>query len=163
MSRGDPQEVMKLGLVALDSPLEIASRLFVFNEKSDFSASRIAVAFVAFAHSSRPEISFWKFTCGPSKLAYMYPPANCFSKFGAIFIITVYCTASARSAFSFSDLQLSGSQSWFKNLPCGPHQGFEGHHDLLHQGKLSILSVWRVSTVYQSPCLCSVGFLHGSD
>ena len=26
-----------------------------------------------------------------------------------------------------------------------------------------MLSVWRVSSVYQSPCLSSVGFLHGSD
>ena len=40
---------------------------------------------------------------------------------------------------------------------------FRRHHDLLHQGILSILSVWRVFTVYQSPCLCSVGFFHGSD
>ena len=34
---------------------------------------------------------------------------------------------------------------------------------LLHQGFLSILSVWRVSTVCQPPCLCSIGFLNGSD
>ena len=42
-------------------------------------------------------------------------------------------------------------------------QRFRRRHDLLHQSILSILSVWRVSTVYQSPCLSSVGFLHGSD
>ena len=40
---------------------------------------------------------------------------------------------------------------------------FRRHHDLLYQGILSILSVSRVSTVYQSPCLSSVGFLHGPD
>ena len=54
------------------------------------------------------------------------------------------------------------SQSWFKTFRVVT-PGFRGHHDLLHQGMLSILSVWRVSTVYQSPCLSSVGFLHGSD
>ena len=41
--------------------------------------------------------------------------------------------------------------------------GFRRHHYLLHQGILSILSVWRVSNVYQSPCLSFVGFLDGSD
>ena len=61
--RGDPQEVMNLGLAALDSPL-------VFNEKSVFSASRIAVAFAAFAYSSGSEITFWRFTCGPSMFAF---------------------------------------------------------------------------------------------
>ena len=40
---------------------------------------------------------------------------------------------------------------------------FRKRHDLLHQGILSILSVWHVSTVCQSPCLSSAGFLHGSD
>ena len=33
------------------------------------------------------------------------------------------------------------------------------HHDSV----LSILSVWRISVVYQTPCLCSVGFLNRSD
>ena len=32
---------------------------------------------------------------------------------------------------------------------------FRRLHDLLHQCVLSILSVWRVSIVYQTPCLCS--------
>ena len=41
--------------------------------------------------------------------------------------------------------------------------GLRRHHDLLHQGILSILNVWGVSTVCQSSCLSSVGFLHGSD
>ena len=59
--RGDPQEVMNLGLAALDSPL-------VFNEKFVFSVSRIAVAFAAFAYSSGSEITFWRFTCGPSSM-----------------------------------------------------------------------------------------------
>ena len=55
-----------------------------------------------------------------------------------MFIINVLdciCQRSSRSAFPFSDVHLPGSQS----------------------------CVWRVSTVYQSPCLCSVGFLNESD
>ena len=68
LPRGDPQEVMNLGLAALDSPTRDRFWSFVFNEKSVFSASRIAVAFAAFAYSSGSEISFWKFTCGPSNV-----------------------------------------------------------------------------------------------
>ena len=36
------------------------------------------------------------------------------------------------------------------------------HHDLLHQSVLSILSVWRISAVYQTPCL-TVGLFNRSD
>ena len=49
-----------------------------------------------------------------------------------------------------------------QNVPRG-HTGLCKRHGLLHQGILSILSVWLVSTVYLSPRLSSVGFLHGSD
>ena len=63
VSRGDQQEAMNLDLAALDSPLEIASRL-------SSSASRTVVAFAAFAFSSGSGISFWRFTCGPSMFAF---------------------------------------------------------------------------------------------
>ena len=64
VSRGNQQEVTLLGLAALDSTRD-RFWSFVFNAKSVFSASRIAITFAAFArHSSRSEISFWKFTCG---------------------------------------------------------------------------------------------------
>ena len=40
---------------------------------------------------------------------------------------------------------------------------FHKHHDLLHQRVLSILRIWRRSSVCQTPCLCSVGILNRSD
>ena len=40
---------------------------------------------------------------------------------------------------------------------------FRKHHDILHHSVPSILSVWRISVVYQTPCLCSVGFFNRSD
>ena len=43
------------------------------------------------------------------------------------------------------------------------HQGFARIMINLHQSVLSILSVWSISAVYQTPCLCSVGFLNRSD
>ena len=63
-SRGDPQEVMNLGLAALDSPLEIVSRLSS-STRNLFSLPLGKCPFAAFAHSSGSDISFWKFTCGP--------------------------------------------------------------------------------------------------
>ena len=87
-------------------------------------------------------------------------------KIGAIFTITVYLTASANAvpeARSHSPTSSSQDLSPDSKPSVWSHQGFNRHHDLLHQGILSILSVWRVSTVYLSPCLSSVGFLHGSD
>ena len=36
-------------------------------------------------------------------------------------------------------------------------------HDLLHQGELAVLRVRRISAVYETPYLCSVGFFHGTD
>ena len=81
---------------------------------------------------------------------YMYPTANCSKeKIGAMFIINVYLTASANAVPDARSHSLTSSSP-----------GFHRHHDLLHQSVPSILSVWRVSTVYQSPCLCSVGFLN---
>ena len=79
-------------------------------------------------------------------------------KIGAILFITVYLTASANAvpeARSHSSTLSSQDLSPDSKPSVWSHQGF--------QGILSILSVWCVSTVYQSPCLCSVGFLNRSD
>ena len=87
-------------------------------------------------------------------------------KFGAIFIITVYLTASANGvpeARSHSPTSSSQDLKPDSKPSVWSQPGFRRHHDLLHQSVLSVLSVWRVSTVHQSPCLCSIGFLNGSD
>ena len=77
-------------------------------------------------------------------------------------VLDCICQRSSRSTFPLSDVQLQDLSPDSKPS-VWTHQGFNRHHDLLHQGILSILSVWRVSTVYLSPCLSSVCFLHGSD
>ena len=71
------------------------------------------------------------------------------------------CQRSSRSAFPLSDVELQDLEPESKPSAWSPE--FRKHHDLLHQGILSILSVWRVSTVYPSPCLFSIRFLNGSD
>ena len=84
-------------------------------------------------------------------------------KFGAIFIITVYLTASANADPEARSHSPTSSSQALKpdSKPVTPE--FRKHHDLLHQSELSILCVWRISAVYQAPCLCVVGFLNGSD
>ena len=77
-------------------------------------------------------------------------------------VLDCMCQRSSRSTFPLFDVKLPGSQTWFKTFRVITPR-FRRRHDLLHQGILSILSVWRVSTLYWSPCLSSVGFLHGSD
>ena len=77
-------------------------------------------------------------------------------------VLDYICQRSSRSTFPLSDVELPGSPTWFKTFRVVT-PGVRRHHDLLHQGILSILSVWRVSTVYQSTCLSSVGFLNRSD
>ena len=98
---------------------------------------------------------------------HMYPTAGCFSrKIGAIFIITVYLTASANAvpeARSHSPTSSSQDLRPDSKPSAWSHQGFAGVMIFCIRAYCRFLSVWRVSTVYQSPCLSSVGFLHGSD
>ena len=75
-------------------------------------------------------------------------------KIGVIFIITVYLTASASSSQALKVVSKTFSEATPE---------FRRHHDLLQQSVLTILCVWSVSAVYQTPCLCSVGFLNRSD
>ena len=58
-------------------------------------------------------------------------------------------------------VQLPESQALFE--ASWVFAGFSSCQDLLHQGKLTVLSVTRTSAVYETPCLCSVGFFHRAD
>ena len=83
----------------------------------------------------------------------------------AIFIITVYLTASAKAvpdACFHSPTSSSRLSSLIKTFSVVTSE-FRRHHDLLHQSVLSILSVWSISVVYQTPYLCSGGFFNRSD
>ena len=77
-------------------------------------------------------------------------------------VLVCTCQRISRSAFPFSDIQLPGSQAWFKTFRVVAPD-FHKHHDLLHQRVLSILRIWRRSAVCQMLCLCSVGILNRSD
>ena len=87
----------------------------------------------------------------------MYPTANCPLRKSRCHIHHVYLTASARThpAPRLSNL--------IHNLQRVATPEFRRHHDLLHQSVLSILSVWRTPPVYQTTCLCSIGFLNRLD
>ena len=77
-------------------------------------------------------------------------------------IITVHFSASVNAVPHSPKSSSQDLSPDFKTFRVVTPQ-FRRHHDLLHQGMLSILSVWHVSKMSQSPCLSSVGFLHGSD
>ena len=87
-------------------------------------------------------------------------------KIGAIFIITVYLTASANAVpEARSHSRTSSSQSLKPDSK--PFSvvtiEFRRHPDLVHQSVLSILSVWRIHVVYQTPCSAPLDFLNRSD
>ena len=73
----------------------------------------------------------------------------------------MYLTASTNAVpDALSHSPTSSSQAL---KPDSQPSTFRKHHDLLHQSVLSILSVWSISAVYQTPCLCSIGFSNRSD
>ena len=87
-------------------------------------------------------------------------------RIGAIFLITVYFTAFERpvpDARSHSPTSSSQALKLDSKPSAWSHQSFAGIYDLLHQCILTILCVWSVSAVYQTPCISSVGFFNGSD
>ena len=79
---------------------------------------------------------------------------------------TVHLTASANAvpeARSYSPTSSSQDLSPDSKPFLWSHQGFAGVMIFCIRAYCRFLSVWRVSTVFLSPCLCSVGFLNRSD
>ena len=97
----------------------------------------------------------------------MYPTANCSQEnrwhIHHHCVFDCVCQRSSRSAFPFSDIQLTVSQARFKTFSVVTKE-FRRLPDLVRQSVLSILSVWRISVVCQTPCSAPLdGFLNRSD